>query len=102
MGPFHELFTYRRHSDRVQKLASLAGLEPAIKGYKSRMLGAPVFPKVTLVSPQRLISLFIHFGLSRTSRAHSVWFYSLRDVTYFVLLNALSHLLNTTLPSSTL
>ena len=27
------------------------------KGLKSRMLGAPVFPKVTLTSPQRLISL---------------------------------------------
>ena len=26
------------------------------KGSKSRMLGAPVFPKVTLTSPQRLIS----------------------------------------------
>lgn len=31
IGPFHELFTYRRHSHRVQKLASLAGLEPAIR-----------------------------------------------------------------------
>jgi len=44
------------------------------RGLKSRMLVPSVFPKVTLVSPQRLIPHFIHFGLSRTSRAHSVWF----------------------------
>ena len=48
-------------------------------GFKSRMLGAGVFPDSTLIAPQCLISAFTHFDLFGTSPTHSVWFLSLRD-----------------------
>ena len=86
MGPFHELFTYRRHSDRVQKLASLAGLEPAIKGYKSRMLGALRVSQSYPHIPSAPYLTFIYCNLFRTSRTHSVWFLSLRDCYCNILL----------------
>ena len=38
-----------------------------------------MFPKVTLISPRCLISLFTQCDLFRTSRTLSVWFLSLRD-----------------------
>ena len=54
-------------------------IRPATSG-SNRVCWVPdVFPEVPLTTPQCLISFFAHFNLSRTSRAHSVWFLSLRD-----------------------
>jgi hypothetical protein len=44
-------------ADTLTKLGFVSRTRTCDKGSKSRMLGAPVFPKVTLTSPQRLISL---------------------------------------------
>ncbi len=51
-------------SSHPLKLVSLTGLEPVIRGL-NRVCWVPhVFPKVTLTSPQRLISLFTYLTCS--------------------------------------
>ena len=63
------------------------------------MLGAPVFPKVTLTSPQRLISRSSIATCSALPGLTVFGFKAYAIVIYFVLLVALSHLLNAILPS---
>ena len=84
-------------------MASLARVRTCDGGFKSRMLGATVFPKVTLVC---ILDALSHSSCISTCPALPgltvFGFKAYAIVIYFALLDALSHLLNTTLPSSTL
>jgi hypothetical protein len=66
------------------------------------MLGAPVFPKVTLTSPQRIISCSFIATCSALPGLTVFGFLQPTRLLLQYLTDALSHLLNATLPSSTL